>query len=556
MKRYADLAGNRKKQRIKSLCDNRLKQWEGVQANGLPTPEVNIIKRVVGFTVATITADNVKVNASRLSSAPRSAELENQVLVVNKEFENLTEINDIPALVREYARNAAVDGDGCMYTYWDADVDTGQPSKGAIKTEIVDNTRVFFGNPNDKDVQSQPFIQICSRKLVRNAKLEAKRNGISGWEDIIADSDDVNASDGVKHTDDKVTVVLTLWRDDESGRIWAYESTKSCAIRKPWDLGISLYPVCWLPWDYIKDCYHGQAMITGLIPNQIFINRTLAMSQLSLMRSGFPKYVYNKLLIGAWDNRVGGAIPVNGGDINNVAKAIDPPTISPQVIQFIQTTIELTEQSLGATSVALGDTRPDNTSAILALQRAASTPSEMTKQNLYKSIEDLYRIYLEFMANYYGVRTIDVPPDDRIKAEYAFIGQIPPDEVAMPFDFSTMQYAPLRLKIDVGSSSYYSEIASRQTLDNLLINKFITPIQYLERLPDGHIPMRRALISELKQQMMGAVDGMIMPQEPGFNSEGTGVKGSVSPEPEIRAGSGYGALQRKINQTGTTEGIV
>ena len=54
---------------------------------------------------------------------------------------------------------------------------------------------------------------------------------------------------------------------------------------------------------------------------------------------------------------------------------------------------------MGATAGALGDTRPDNTSAIIALQRAAATPSEITKQNLYQSIEDLYRIYIEVMAD-------------------------------------------------------------------------------------------------------------------------------------------------------------
>lgn len=28
------------------------KQWEGVQANGLPTPQFNVLKRVTGFVVA------------------------------------------------------------------------------------------------------------------------------------------------------------------------------------------------------------------------------------------------------------------------------------------------------------------------------------------------------------------------------------------------------------------------------------------------------------------------------------------------------------------------
>ena len=59
---------------------------------------------------------------------------------------------------------------------------------------------------------------------------------------------------------------------------------------------------------------------------------------------------------------------------------------------------------------------------------------------------------------------------------------------------------PFSVKIDVGASSYYSEIASLQTLDNLLLNQRISTVQYLERIPDGNVAGRRKLIEELKQQ--------------------------------------------------------
>ena len=41
----------------------------------------------------------------------------------------------------------------------------------------------------------------------------------------------------------------------------------------------------------------GMAMITGLIPNQEFINKTYAMSQLSIMTTAFPKVVFDKTKI-------------------------------------------------------------------------------------------------------------------------------------------------------------------------------------------------------------------------------------------------------------------
>jgi hypothetical protein len=520
------------------------KQWEGVQANGLPTPVFNFLKRVVGFITATINSDNIKVNASVLENTPATDELTDPVRIVNEEFEALIEQNDIPSLNREFTRNAAVDGDGCTFTYWDEDVPIGGGKKGAIKTEILPNTRVLFGNPNDRSVQDQPYIQIASREIVRRVMKRAKENGCEDWEQIHADEG--NTQDAAKRTDDKVTVLLTLWKDESTGEVWGYESTQNCEVRKPWNLGIRLYPITWLSWDYIQDSYHGQAMITGLIPNQIFINKAWAMSMLSMMRSAWPKVVYDKTRVTKWDNRVGGAIPINGGDPASVAKVIDPAAISPQISQFISLAVEQSEESLGATKVALGDTRPDNTSAIIALQRAAATPSEMTKQNLYKAVEDLFRIYLEFMAVCYGKRLVDMPTPPEVVEAMQITGQEVPSSIQMEFDFGKLKNYPMSLKLDVGASSYYSEIASLQTLDNLLMNGHITPVQYLERIPDGNIPRRRALIEELKQQMQQQMQQqMPAPVEP--IEEGA---------PEITGGKGYGELQRAINRTGSTEGLV
>jgi len=544
------------------------KQWEGVESNGLPTPVFNDIKRVVGFITATITTDNIKCTASALANTVGTSNYKNYVNIVNDEFEALTERNSIPSLVREFTRNAAVDGSGCIYTYWDAETETGQEAKGAIKSEIIDNVRVFFGNPNSKDVQSQPWIIISKRSMVRDARKKAKANGVPTWRNITNDSDRNNAVDSVKLTYDKCTELLLLWRDDDTETIWAYEFCQNSDIKAPYDLGIKLYPIVWLPWDYVKDSYEGQAMITGLIPNQVFINKAWAMCMLSIMKSAFPKYVYDKTKIKQWDNRVGSAIGTVG-DVNSVAKVIDPATISPQVSQLIQLAVDQTEQSLGATKVAMGDTRPDNTSAIVALQRAAATPHELTKQNLYRAIEDLYRIYLEYMGEYYGERYVDVPPTEEQKAmiQFAQMGNPNldmPDEVPMLFDFAQIKEHPMTLKLDVGASTYYSEIASIQTMDNLLREGHITILQYLERIPDDYVPGRRALIEEVKklqeqQQMMmqQQMGGMPPPEGAPTGADGYGTELAEQTEQKmgLPEGSGYGQLQRALN-AGQTEGIV
>ena len=485
------------------------KQWEGVQANGLPTPQFNVLKRVTGFVVASIVSDSIKINAVPLAAYPQEDKLVDPVRIINEEFEALSEQNKLPGLTKEFTRDAAVRGDGCIYTFWDDRADAGPNGKGAIRSEILENTRVFFGNPNDRRVQSQPWIMFEKREIVRNAKRRAKKNGSENWEQIMPDDENGEFIDSQKKTKDKVTCVTLFWRDDDTDEIWACEFTQNVMIKEPWNLNIRLYPFVWLNWDYVADCYHGQAMLTGLLPNQIFINKAWAMSMLSLMRSAWPKIVYDKTKVSHWDNRVGGAIGV-AGNVDGVARNLDPPQVSPQVFQFISAAVDQTQESLGATEAALGEGKAYNTSAILSLQKASSTPQEMTKQNLYSQIEDLARIWLEFMVNYYGERMVDMVPTDEMRQLFeqqnalsAEIGakamEVPPT-VPVRFDFGTLKDHPFSVKIDVGSSSYYSEMSSLTTLDNLLLNDRITTVQYLENIPDGSVAGRRKLIEELKQR--------------------------------------------------------
>ena len=526
------------------------KQWEGVDAKGLPTPVYNFLKQVVLFSVANITTDNIKMQATPLACERTPEDVERVAEIVNKEFDRLFEFNRVPNLVREYMRNAAVDGDSCLFTFWDDTVDAGFGLRGGIRTEIVDNMRVGFGNTACRDPQKQPYILIERREMTKELRRAAQEAGNPRWNDIQPDNENHN-TDSYKNSSERSTVLLRMWKERKTGTVWACEVSGRVMLREPWDMGLRLYPVTWINWDYIPDSYHGQALVTGLIPNQIFVNKLFAMSMISLMTSAFPRTVYDKTRIPKWNNAVGAAIGVNGGDVSGVAKIIDPAQISPQIAQFIQTSVDYTRQFLGATSAALGETRPDNTSAIIALQRAASIPSEITKQNLYRSIEDLGRIYLDFMAAYYGKRKVQVSMPDVGADILAFAGKDPEELETVLFDYGILNDMPMALKLDVGASSYWSEMASVQTLDNLLMQDKITIEEYLERIPDGYIPKRQELIASRKQ---AAQQQMMQPEEQSAGgAPETGALVDLGQKTPIRGGGGFGDLQRKVMQTGTTE---
>lgn len=97
-------------------------------------------------------------------------------------------------------------------------------------------------------------------------------------------------------------------------------------------------------------------------------------------------------------------------------------------------------------------------------------------------------------------------------------------KVLKEFDFSQFKHLWLNLRVDVGATTYYSEIAMTQTLDNLRRDGTLDVIQYLERIPDKLIPKKQELIDELKGRIAegkqaNAAAGAAIPQ-PGSPLQG------------------------------------
>lgn len=480
-------------------------QWNGVVANGLPTPVFNIFKRIINYFIASILSQNIAMQFTpeNVGDEPQNAE-EEEIMkaseLITQYSETLFEKLKMNQKIRQWLLDAALSGDACGYSYWDASIDTLQAIKGDICIEEIDSVNAMFGNPNDRRVQPQPYIIIPFRQLVADLKKEAALYKIPQDKIDLITADVENqyqAGDRSKIEMDnkgdevgKCQAILKLWKKD--GKVYAKKTTRYTDIRPEWDTKLSLYPIAWMNWDPRKNSYHGQAVGTGLVPNQIFINKMFAMAMMSQMHTAFPKAIYNKQVIPAFNNAVGSAIGIESTDpsvnVNNVAAYMNPGNMSNQVFELIDKAIQYTKDMLGASDAALGDVKPDNTSAIIAVQQSAAVPLETIKQNLYQFIEDIGNIWLDFMANYYGKRKVDVMR----------LGK----RVVEEFDFSKLKKMKMRIKIDVGPSSYWSQITAMQTLDHLLEADRITFQQYLDRLPNGIIPKSQELIEELKSQDM------------------------------------------------------
>jgi hypothetical protein len=509
----------------------------------LPKPVFNIIKRITSLFVASLTSSACTITFEALTSADR--ESASAADFATSEVRNLLEKFKLEYRIREALFDGAQTGDYCAHFWWDPEASPYGGSlgsqKGEIKMELVDGINVMFGNPNTPDVETQPYILVLGRASVESLKAEALKHRSrsedrSDLESLDRDREfnypsgagELEAEDGtgkclyaymyrkVKHftpllTENGVELI-------ETSTVYVTKATRNCVIYRDIDTGLSRYPLAWGNWERQKNQYHGRALVTGIIPNQIFINTMFAMVMRHLQLSGFPKTVYNTALIPQWSSEVGQAIGVKnlapGQSLGSAAVNLAPNDMSNQIIAAIDKALQYTKECLGATDAQLGNVKPENTSAILVLQSSSEVPLENIRSGLYEWVEDIGAILLDFMGTYYGRRTVIRERELQVIKSQAYDKQPELDpstgllkvskeksRTAEVFDFSCFKRLWLCCRADVGAANYYSEIAAVQTLDNLRKEGVLDLLEYLERIPDRLIPRKAQLIESLRANL-------------------------------------------------------
>ncbi len=458
------------------------RQWEGVNAPDLDKPVFNFLKPVVNYYVAMLVSDDIAVSVdSVLGDDSDSRAL---MAAAEREVERVMENTKVRSKQRRMLRNAAVDGDGCFYIYFDPDVQSSGGACGDICVENIENTHILVSNPVIDEIQNQSFVIIEQLMPVESVRDEAIRRGMSriDAESICADCDVDPYS---LANDDVTTVLVKFWK--QNGTVRMIKCTRNTVICPEVDTGYTLYPVVMMNWEKVRNSYHGMAVITGKISNQIFVNKLYAMAMQYVKHRAFPKLLYDRSKIARWSSKIGDVIAVNGNPNEAVASNFISADMSSQVLELIDRTIAQTKELMGASDAALGNVRPDNTSAIIAVQKASAISLELQKAEFYRFIEDYVRIFLDIMRANYGVRDVMISGDNG-------------ENEIVSVDFSDLSMHRMSLNIEVGAASYWSELMQVQTLDNLFLNGVIDDsIAYLESMPDGYIKNKQKLIASLKE---------------------------------------------------------
>ena len=512
----------------------------------LAKPTFNIIKRVTSLFVASLTSSNTTI-----SFEPLSYQNDGEAAsFATAEVRNLLEKFKMDYRIRDALFDGAITGDYAAHFFWNPEARPYGGAfgeyKGEIEMELIDGINVMFGNPNCRDVEKQPYILIVGRDTVEKLKREydywkplKQKEGPD--KDIIRPDAETYNFTGIGgkteiHGDDDKTgkalfvyLYTKVWKDEQyinpkTGlveirkvqTVHVTKATRHCNIFEDVDTGLSRYPLAWGNWQKQRNQYHGRALVTEIIPNQIFINQMMAMVFRHLQTQAFPTKIYNADLIPNISNEVGTAIGVRnlqpGQQIGEVISTIPAANMSAQIIQAIDLCMAYTKECLGATDAQMGSVRPDNTSALMVLQNASEVPLENTRAGLHEWVEDIGAILLDMMGTYYGKRpivrekTLEEPVlgADGKQLIDPMTGKPASTKVSRrvveEFDFSVFKHLWLNISVDVGATTYYSEIAMVQTLDNLRRDGTLNIIEYLERMPDKLITRKQELIESLKKQ--------------------------------------------------------
>lgn len=493
-------------------------QWPAVtqRTKGLPRPVFNVIDMVESHKVASVMSEQINM----IFSADEMDEDNPMDVDVGDLFTRFSattwERIKQDELNEEALDIAANTGTTIWHYYWDNNVKGGvkYPYIGEMEGEVLDPINVFFGNPQQRDIQKQPYILISSREMVENVKKYARLNGASNEMIAMIKPDKDTQDEGydmakVEVTGSaKVTVLTKYWKGSD-GKVYFAKTASGITIKKPTNTGLSLYPLVVMQWKRRKKSIHGVGDTEGLIPNQKAINTLIAMQILSVQLTGWPKMVYKSnainpsIVTNAPGEMIEDKLPIGQGD---GVKYLNPPSMPNTAANLVEAILGYTRQMTGANEAATGSAPSAqlNATAIMLLQKAAAIPIESIKRRFYRAVEDIGRVWEDFWKVKYNIPRMVVLKDDDGE-EY---GEI--------FQGSQHADTPLNLKIDVGPSSTYSESLMLTSLQDALNSGHMTYEQFLRYAPKNVVPFRDRLLKEMdeKKGIIGMIEQFVQSMQP------------------------------------------
>lgn len=446
-------------------------QWEGAKLGGVEPVQKNFIKPIVKYKCSVV-HDNlyaIHYSSQNYENKDFRKAAEEYCDMLNRYAANVWERDKMDFKGRRITKDAAINDEGILYVNFDEE-------KKVPINEIVKKNDVYYGNENDDDIQAQPYILIRKRMPVVNAVELALSLGMSESKTdfIISDNDTFEESGEAskEEVDDMVTIVYKMYKKD--GTVHFAVATRYADITEDVDTGLSLYPIAHFVWEEKEGSARGEGEVRYLIPNQIEVNKTEMRRVLTVKEQAYPMKVVDTTKVANPQDlhNVGGIINTKGNPVDDVHKIvgiIQPAQMSPDVVQLQTDLIQMTRDLAGAGDTATGNVNPESASgrAILAVQQASQAPMTEQKETYKNFIEDVARIWLEYLIVYSkdGINMEQEVTDENTGEKSVEVVNVPQ---------SALEQLQATVRIDITPKSVYDKFAQEQTIENLLLNGFFT----------------------------------------------------------------------------------
>lgn len=446
-------------------------QWEGLRIKGIEKIQYNFIKPIVRYKTSVVLSNLYAIHYSSENMENREFRKNAEKIceMLNKKAAKIWEKDHMDFKLRLVVKDAAINDEGIIYVNFSEK--TGLP-----ENEILNKNDIYYGNENDFDIQSQPYILIKQRKPVLKVKELALRSGVSERETeyIVGDLDNIEeAGESAKYEKELMcTVVTKLYK--ENGTVHFAQSTKYVDIKKDTDTGLTYYPVAHLIWEEKKGSARGEGEVRQLIPNQLETNKTAMRRALTVKNTAYPQKVANvdKIKNPSAIGEVGGIIKTNGGnaieDVSKIIAYLNPAQMSTDVEKLQNELIQSTRELAGAGDIATGQINPESASgrAILAIQQASQEPLTEHLEYTKKFIEDLARIWFDILTTY----------NDSIELEEEIEDPMTGEEMTQIVEVTqeTLRELQASVKVDITPKGAFDKYAQEQSIESLLSGGFLS----------------------------------------------------------------------------------
>lgn len=474
-------------------------QWAGVKTKQIRPITVNFIRQIAHYKVAQIVSDDVGQDIEPFLQDDAADEA---AKILEQSIDRVVERQKIKDKHREMLRDAYIDGDVALFFWWDADQQTGRPGvQGDIVAETLMNTNVIFGDPSNRKTQAQPYIIIVQRLPVSAIQAIAKEAGCTEFESIQSDTDgNYVGDDETSSTENMGTLLTRFWRN-ENGNVCFCKVCGTVMVQKARETEMTLYPLAYMSWTPRKNSYHGVLEVSELINAQISVNKQYTALAYQLNNNAQPFLVYNKQKFPDGLPYGARSVGIMGEPDKNLTAVAGSMPMPADATALTSNLLDTVKNVAGANDAALGNIkRPENTSAIVAVQQATAAPLSLTRLAYYQLVEDYVRVIIDMMHAYYGIREVVI--NDKVQNAN---GEIETVRAKKKYDFSALPVDALDLNIQIGAASYWAQTLQVTTLDNLMNAKIIPdPVEYLERVPEGMVKDKAGLMDAVKRAQKAA----------------------------------------------------